>query len=104
MGFMVVDKKIFNKLSDADKRVVHESVSAAFERLDDSNRSDDQKAKQALQANGIELVPVEDAAYAGWQSIASTALNQLAEKDVFEKALFNAVRSSVNDHRQANGG
>ena len=53
MGFLVVDKKAFNKLSKDDQNHVHHAVSAAFTRLDSSNRKDDENAKKALAANGI---------------------------------------------------
>ena len=104
MGFLVVDKKTFNKLSAEDQAIVHQAVAAAFERLDESNRQDDQKAKQALQENGIELVSIADTAYNEWQSIARDALDQLADKQAYEKDLYSAVERSLEDYRKDTGG
>ena len=103
MGFMVVDKRTFKKLSADDQAIVHRIVDDAFDRLNVSNQTDDENAKEALQANGIEFVDVSDADYENWRGIARSALDELAADDVFDNELRELVESRLLEYRQQHG-
>ncbi|EDY86852.1 trap dicarboxylate transporter, putative [gamma proteobacterium HTCC5015] len=95
MGMMVVDKRAFMRLSTADQGVVKEAVSAAFGRLDQANRNNDEQALKALEANGIEIAPMSEANRAEWQKLADATLQRLEGEGVFPKALLSKVRERL---------
>ncbi len=100
MGIMVVDKKVFQKLSRQDQAVVHEAVTKAFVLLDISNRIDDEQATIALVESGIEIVAIKDADYEEWQSIARDSLDSLAVENVYSVDLLHSVEVSLKEYRE----
>ncbi len=101
MGTMVVSQRAFKKVNAADQQVVKAAVSAAFARLDKVNRSDDDKARKALEDSGVEFVALSDADRLQWQALAEQSLEDLASKAVYPVELLQQVQDSLAAYRKA---
>ncbi len=103
MGLMVVDKKVFDKLSSEDQAIVKHAVVKAFVKLDASNQIDDEQAKQAMLKSGVKVITLKDADFMEWQSIGKNAINELAIKNIYAVDLLKKVEASLHNYRTSNG-
>lgn len=103
MGYMVVDKRAFKKVSSADQVVVKEAVAAAFGRLDALNRKDDEGAFQALQANGVSAVNLSDEDRQKWKKVSDAALDALAQQNVYPVELLQKIQAKLASYRSQSG-
>ncbi|MBE9516466.1 MAG: TRAP transporter substrate-binding protein DctP [Proteobacteria bacterium] len=72
-GTMVLDKRAFNKISRADRKIVKEVMQAVYRDLDGDNRKDNIDAVQALKSQGIEFIELEKEERKRWYDIAARA-------------------------------
>lgn len=95
VGELVVDKKALDALSEADRKVVGDEVSAAFDRIDHQARSDNTAARAALQKQGITFNEPDAAERHNWESVGADAYKQLSGGDAFtpqvQKTLDDAL-------------
>ena len=78
VGTVVVDKKPFDALSEADRKAVETAFAASFARLEDINRKDNDSAREALKAQGIAIDPPSEADRKSWEALGA---------EVYQKAL-----------------
>ncbi len=101
-GTMVVKRKYFEKLSVQDQSIVQEVMSAVFERLDELNRSDNQKAKEALKAQGIHFVVPTKAEQAQWSGAVTVAIDKLIKQGIFSKKMIDSFNAHLTSYRKEN--
>jgi len=100
MGFLVVDKRAFNQLSDDDQLTVQRVVANAFEQFDAQNVIDDENAKRALVQNGVDVVPIDAVAYLEWQTLADSSIAQLTQANPGTGALLQEVQRDLRNRRK----
>ncbi|HSN01652.1 MAG TPA: TRAP transporter substrate-binding protein DctP [Rudaea sp.] len=77
VGMLVIDKKVVDALSPADREAVNADLAAAFSRLEKINRDDNTQALQALQKQGVEIFRPNAAETAAWETVGVEARKQL---------------------------
>lgn len=77
VGMLVIDKKVVDALSPADREAVNADLAAAFSRLEKINRDDNTQALQALQKQGVEIFRPDAAETAAWETVGVEARKQL---------------------------
>lgn len=100
-GTMVIDKRAFDRLSAADRRITREVLGRVFAELNAENRSANREARSALEASGIEfVVPERNGA---WERAAERATAALADKGAFDRGLLQRVQHLVRQQADDGG-
>ncbi|MET0066459.1 MAG: TRAP transporter substrate-binding protein DctP [Candidatus Thiodiazotropha sp.] len=74
---LVIEKKAFNKLSEADQELVSATLSQTFVDINQQNREDTQAALAALQQQGIEVITPSPQQQQAWETHANATLHHL---------------------------
>jgi len=96
---LVLDRKEFEKLTPEDQAVVREVMGQTTRRLDEMNRADNEKARQALASQGIEFVQPEGAELDRWREIADQATAQLEKEGEFSTEMYGTVSDYLTEFR-----
>lgn len=99
IGFMVVDKKAFEKISADDQELVREILSELYSRYDVLNLKDDKEAKQALFAAGLTRVVPDAESLAEIRSVLHTSNEQMAGRGVFSAEMYEEMMGYVAQYR-----
>lgn len=104
IGVFAIDKKFFNKLSAADQAITREVMGETFRKLNTRNRSDNEKAREALRAQGVEFVAADPAMMAKWRTTAKNVNLELAQQGRYSAELTNRAYELLEQYRakQAN--
>lgn len=102
IGFLVLDRKVFDKLDLGDQTVLRETVAASAARLDLENRAGEQNAREALRNQGIEFVTASsEAELQRWRDISGQALVKLRGMDRYSEAMISEILRRVEEYRAA---
>jgi TRAP-type C4-dicarboxylate transport system substrate-binding protein len=91
-GFMVVDKKMYDRISADDQAIMHEVMTRMYSEFDQTGPSDNEEALDAILDKGLKLVSVTDAEADEIRALMAEANRELAESgivgiDLYEKML-----------------
>ena len=90
-GFMVIQKKVFNKIDADDQLIVREVIEKIYTETDAASADEDAKAKQALFDSGIERIVPEEAEVARIRKNLAESNRELAEKGVVSIELYEEL-------------
>lgn len=93
---MIIDKKVFDKLTEPDQAVVREVMGNVYKKIDDRNKIDNIAARQALINQGIEFIQLSDNEKVEWEKIDDFVIAEMIKKYKYNKELYEAV--TVNKH------
>ncbi len=102
VGFMAVDKRAFNKLSDADQQVVRDVMQETYKNFDRVNLEENHEARDALLNAGIESVPFDAEEVARLRERLLKSNRELGEEGAFTMALYDEMLGYVKEYREAN--
>jgi len=101
LATMVIDKRAFSSISDADQATVREILTAVYDDFESQNKEDNIQAEEALAANGLKFIDLQPEIIASWREAARQANEKMAEKGLFSKDLLNALLSYLEEYRIA---
>jgi TRAP-type transport system periplasmic protein len=96
---MVLDKKVFSRLSIQDQETVHEIMSKTFIKIDQYNRQDNIGALEALRNQGIGFVQISEDSIKQWQKAVSEVPDRLIEKDQISSDIYHTLKEHLADYR-----
>jgi TRAP-type C4-dicarboxylate transport system substrate-binding protein len=96
---LLVDKRVFSKLSPADQAVVREVMEGIYRKFDKYGVSDNEEAMQALLASGLETITPDPADVAEWREVVRASHRQLASEQVFDPVLYGQIESLLEQYR-----
>jgi len=99
VGELVIDKKVFDALTPADKATVNAEFGAGFARLEKTNRSDNLSARAALKEQGITITAPDAADRKSWESIGSDVFKQLTDQGALSPEMLAALNKALADVR-----
>jgi len=99
LGFMAVDKRAFNKLSDDDQAIVREVMGGIYRNFDKQNLVDNLGARDAMLNTGIETISFELAEYQKVRAILMETNAKLGEQGMFRKDLYDEMLKYVAEYR-----
>lgn len=99
-GVLVIDKEALKDVSVADQSVMKDVLTDLYARFDRENRVDNDKAREALKANGLTYVQPDAADIPVWRATVAAAMDQLAKDGAFSPALLATVRKDLQDYRR----
>jgi len=100
IGVMAIDKKAFGRLSDADRQVVTEVFSAIYDKFERQNRVDNDKAEEALRANGLQFVRLDDDLTVVERKVAASS-RQMARNGAISIDLLDQMLGHLEAYRSA---
>jgi TRAP-type C4-dicarboxylate transport system substrate-binding protein len=92
---LVIKEKALKRLSDADRKVVDETLQATFRELDQINRQDNEQALATLEQQGIALAQPSLEQQMAWEKHANTMLKQLAKDKVFTAEMLTKMQELI---------
>lgn len=101
MGYMVVDKKYFRKISDADQQIVREVFGKVYAEFDRRNKLDDSAAFNALVDSGIQIVRPDEAEIQNWRSLVFASNLEMADRGVISRELLDQMLGYIDEFRQS---
>jgi TRAP-type C4-dicarboxylate transport system substrate-binding protein len=96
---MLVDKRVFSKLSDDDQAVVREVMEGIYRKFDKYGVSDNEDAMQALLDGGLQKISPNPAEVAEWRKVVEASHQNMADDGVFDPALYERLRSLLEQYR-----
>lgn len=90
-AMMVIDKKVFEKLSAEDQAIVREVMGKVYKRIDEQNKVDNVAARQALINQGVKFVELSDKEKEEWDKLGVSVTNEMVKKYKYSKDLYKAV-------------
>ncbi len=103
LGFMVVEKKAFSKLSEEDQLIVREVMEHTYDNFDRVNLIDNSNAREALLNSGIESVDFDEEEVARVREVLLASNRRLGEQGKFELAIYDEMLRLAEEYREAAG-
>ena len=103
LGFMVVNKRAFDKIDAADQAVVRDVMERTYRNFDEQNLVDNRGARDALLNAGIESVPIEMAEYEKVREVLMQVNRQLGEEGRFKLELYDEMLTYIEEYRSEHG-
>ena len=102
-GALVLSSKAFDKLAPADRDIVRDVLAGVTRDLDARAREDNKGAREALVAQGVQVVEASPEFEREWQRVAATANAKLAEVLPIDATLRAAVATRLAAIRSGTG-
>jgi TRAP-type C4-dicarboxylate transport system substrate-binding protein len=99
-SMMMLDKKVFEGLSDADQEVVREVMNRIFAQVDEDNRIDNKAAYQALINQGIEVIEPDADQVEAWREQARVSIGELVAADQISPESLSLLREYLAQARR----
>jgi TRAP-type C4-dicarboxylate transport system substrate-binding protein len=98
-GWLVVSQKAMRKVKPDDQKIVRQILGQKFADLDVAAWDDEDKARAALVAKGIEFVKPDSAEEARWRALGQQATDAVAGGKMFSDARLAKVKRLLADYR-----
>jgi TRAP-type C4-dicarboxylate transport system substrate-binding protein len=102
IGFMVVDKRAYNKIDAADRAIIDEVMTRMYAQFNVDNLIDNKEAYEALLNSGIERVTVDPAEMASIREVLLESNRELARQGEYSLALYDEMMQYVEEYRNGN--
>ena len=99
MGFMAVQKRTFNRLSDADQQIVRDVMSRVYQDVNSRSRSESANALDALMKVGLENVEPSPGEFEMIREIAGETNRKMAQDGMFSLELLEQVQAYIEEYR-----
>lgn len=90
---MAIEKKTFNKLQAEDQQIVRAAFAKAFSELDKESAKDNQKALEALEAQGINIITPNTEQLTAWKSLGMKAAKSMVERGAVSQQIVDKLDS-----------
>jgi TRAP-type C4-dicarboxylate transport system substrate-binding protein len=104
MGYMVVGKQYFDKISGPDQQVVREVFGRVYQDFDRQNKLDDSEAFKALIDSGLQIVNPDESEIASWRKPVQASNQDLADRGVISQELLDQMLAYIAGYRAQNQG
>jgi len=102
VAMMIIDKKVFKKLSETDQAIVREVMEDVYKKIDEQNKLDNIAAREALINQGVKFIKISDAEKEEWEKIDNFVIEEMMKKYKYNKALYKAVTINKSDAPRLN--
>lgn len=98
-GTLALDKRVVERLSADDRKVLIEVFGDALRRLEDRSREDNKSARDALEGQGIRIIEPDSEAVATWEQIGHDVRHRMIERGQFSIRYLEALESRLEQLR-----
>jgi len=103
-GFLLFDKRAFNRNGREDQKVVRAVLEQGFRELNKQNRKDNDNAKQALRNQGITFLQPSPDELINLRAIATDATNRLQKTGIYSPAVLESLQRHLSNYRKGQDG
>ncbi|NOQ90386.1 MAG: C4-dicarboxylate ABC transporter [Gammaproteobacteria bacterium] len=96
-AMLVIDKKVFKKLSETDQNIVRDVMENVYRKIDEKNKEDNIAARKALINQGVKFITLSEGDKKEWEKIDDFVINEMLVKYKYSKALYQAVTVNKKD-------
>lgn len=96
---MVIDKKIFSRMSPEDRQVVREVMGRIYAMIDEETRKDNQEAREALAGQGIVFVDSSTEEIEHWRQIAASLTREEVDQGKVSADLYRQLQDHLTAFR-----
>jgi len=100
-GLLAIQKKSFDKINAGDQIIVKQEIDHVFKQLDRLNRSDIDKATEALKNYGIKYVKPDPAEIRRWKNLTTQAIANMASSGIVTQEAVDQVLQHLSEYRKA---
>ena len=101
-AILIIDKKVFNKISEDDQKIVREVMGNVYKKIDQQNKLDNIAAREALINQGVKFIKLSEADKVEWEKIDDYVINKMIKKYRYNKIIYNAVTANKSDAPKIN--
>jgi TRAP-type C4-dicarboxylate transport system substrate-binding protein len=101
LGLMAIQKKAFDKLSEADQAIVREVMERTYRNFNEANVVDNREARDALVTAGIELVEFDPGEIDRLRRELAESNRELGEEGSFSLQLYTEMLGYIDDFRSS---
>ena len=98
-GFLVIQRKAFEKLSTEDQAIMREVIGTTFAGLSELNEKDNREARTALRAQGVVIGTLTEQESERWRALAGKSVAEIEALDGFPKDLFGVLMEHLATYR-----
>lgn len=98
-ALMVVDKGSFDRLEEADRRVMREVMGRVFGQIDQRNRADNRGAFDAIVNQGIEIVRPDPSQLQEWRRLSAEAVRKLVASGRIGEEIVREAERHLDEFR-----
>ena len=102
-GTLVVTEESMRRMSEPDRAVVREVLTATMSELDRGAREDNEQARQALARQGVTFIAPNDETQHRWRSVAAEATSTLVGRQRYDRTLLAEIQKVLENHRAGRG-
>lgn len=95
IGYILVDRRAFERLPEADRAIVLEAFAQGGAAIDAGNREGDAAAMRALQGLGVQLQPASAEDVQFWTAVGTRVIDQLISEQRIDAALVADLRQRL---------
>ncbi|QTA80360.1 C4-TRAP dicarboxylate transporter periplasmic binding domain-containing protein, DctP-like [Desulfonema limicola] len=96
---LIIDQKVFSKISQEDQPVVREILGRIFKEIDNQNRQDNVKALDALRKQGIQFILPPSQALEEWYERAGQVPEKLVNSGRFSRDIVDILENHLQKCR-----
>ena len=101
MGVFALDGRVFARLSTGDQQVVREVMADVVQRLNQQAREDNARAREVMENQGIDFVPVNPADVEDWRNTIAGTYPELKQRNVIDSQFFDELQEILAAYRQS---
>jgi TRAP-type C4-dicarboxylate transport system substrate-binding protein len=94
-AMMIIDKKVFSELSEADQVIVRQVMTKVYKKIDDKNKIDNIAARKALINQGVKFIKLSDEEKAEWVKSGEFVINEMINKYNYNKDIYKALTANM---------
>mgnify|MGYP002713244937 CR=1 FL=1 len=93
-AMLIIDKKVFDKLSPADQAVVREVMGNVYKKIDEQNRADNIAARNALINQGVKFIKLDEEEVKAWDELGVSVTRDMTGKYQYSEDIYKAVTAN----------
>ena len=101
IGLLAIEKKSFDKIKAEDQVIVKQEIDRVFKQLDALNRSDNEKAREALKKQGIKFVKPNPEELKRWKALSAQSIVNMTKEGIVSQEAVDHVMQLLSDYRKA---
>lgn len=98
-GGMVYDSRSLKKLSEADRQLVLDATSKAMDRMSEATRTENESAREALAAAGVEVIAAAAGDRSYWEDLSSRVRHRLIDENTLTLPSLAVVEQRLDQIR-----
>lgn len=101
IGLLAVDTRAFKRIAPADQQAIRDVMTEIYLRLDEINRQDNIEAEEALLANGLQMVEVNQDDIPYWRDVAEQTNERMWQESGAKQELYEKLMALLEEYRAA---